>query len=264
MNPSSKLSGRTSNTDTTGDSVVTAGSVSHHWLEPFADTREAQRIAQLEADAELVHRAMYAGFKGRDWDKIADRLVAYGLKVMTAWIVTGDIYERCADKGIGISRAPRFTHDDAADLANETVARAFVQFRDVILPKGTWRPSGGASLTTYFIGQCLFRYANVHRAHLHVVRRENTHRRATGAARDDLQTADVADRRALGTDARAIGTLTTIEELSKLEPKTRAVVVYRSSGYSWDEIAELTGLTVAAAKGRLHRLQRADTHKETP
>jgi DNA-directed RNA polymerase specialized sigma24 family protein len=113
-------------------------------------------------------------------------------------------------------------------------------------------------LTTFFIGQCLFRYPNVHRAHLLHRKREQVHLRSLPAARDDrddLKQIEVADRRSVGTAERAIGTLTTIEELGKLDPKTRAIVVYRSLGYSWDEIVELTGLSIAAAKGRLHRIR---------
>lgn len=89
---------------------------------------------------------MWAGFRGRDWEKIADRLVAYGLKVMSASIGSGLIYERCAARGLGIARVAQFTPDVADDLAHETVAQAFVKVRDDVLPRGIWRPDTGASL----------------------------------------------------------------------------------------------------------------------
>lgn len=40
------------------------------------------------------------------------------------------------------------------------VGDAIIAFQRDVLPNGKWRPGGGASLSTFFIGQCLFRYGN--------------------------------------------------------------------------------------------------------
>jgi DNA-directed RNA polymerase specialized sigma24 family protein len=146
----------------------------------------------------------------------------------------------------------RFTSEVVNDLASETVARAYANFRDYVLPKGIWNPAKGASLTTFFIGQCLFRYPNVLRRHIRQVRRDRPLRPAGTV--DELEDGQLVDRRSAGTDANAIGKITAVEQLEKFDPTTRAIIAFRSEGYSWDEVAELVGLSVPAAKSRLFRV----------
>jgi hypothetical protein len=57
-----------------------APSVPARWLERFADKDEARRLDQLEADVRVVERAMWAGYAGKDWEVIVERLVGYGLR----------------------------------------------------------------------------------------------------------------------------------------------------------------------------------------
>jgi DNA-directed RNA polymerase specialized sigma24 family protein len=223
-------------------------------LAPFDATAAARRLAEVEADAELVQRAMWSGFRGPDWDEIAHRLAAYGLAVMGAWIATGVIYDRCESKGYRLGRV-RFPPDVVDDLATDTVAHALVRFRDTVLAKGIWRPDGGASLTTFFIGQCLIRYPNIHRAHLRAAAREAADRRHRVLPADDVD-ADILGRLAHPgppTADRVAAKLESLDTLRSLDRQTRSIVVYRSSGYSWVEVADLTGLSVTAAKSRLHR-----------
>lgn len=134
-------------------------------MEKFSDTYEARRMAQLEADVDLVTRLMFGGFTGQDWDKCAERLVGYGLMVITAWVITGRIIQRCHEKGYGpLEPSSSIRNQDAADeLAGETVAVALKKFRDTVLARGKWDPNKGASLRTFFIGQCLIRFPNIYR-----------------------------------------------------------------------------------------------------
>lgn len=135
------------------------------WVETFSDTHEARRMAQLEADVDLVTRLMYGGFTGRDWQECAERLAGYGLMVLTAWVITGRIMQRCLEKGYGpLEGSSAIRNQDAAEeLAGETVAVALEKFRDTVLARGKWDPNRGASLRTFFIGQCLIRFPNVYR-----------------------------------------------------------------------------------------------------
>jgi DNA-directed RNA polymerase specialized sigma24 family protein len=54
------------------------------------------------------------------------------------------------------------TGEVATELAADTVARALHAFRKV-LKQERWSAAGGASLGTFFIGQCLFCFPNVYR-----------------------------------------------------------------------------------------------------
>jgi hypothetical protein len=75
------------------------------------------------------------------------------------------IFERCRSKGFGgLPTFDRpFTDDEVAELANETVAKALAHFRRDVLMKGKWDHRRGATLRTYFIGQCLIRFPNIYR-----------------------------------------------------------------------------------------------------
>jgi hypothetical protein len=86
---------------------------------------------------------------------------------MGAWIVTGHVFVKCREKGLaGDELLPPpngIARDDALELANDTVSEALINFRDNVLAAGRWDASRGASLTTFFIGNCLLRFANVYR-----------------------------------------------------------------------------------------------------
>ncbi len=51
-------------------------------------------------------------------------------------------------------------------MAGEVVTVALAPFRDEVLLPGLWDPAKGASLTTYFVGQCILRFPNVYRSWL--------------------------------------------------------------------------------------------------
>lgn len=87
------------------------GSVPASWLNEFADSPEAQ----LVADYELLTEVMFESFNGPAWDKMAERLVAYGLVVMKSWLRRGVIFTRCAEKGWGIRHAMHNGIDDPDD-----------------------------------------------------------------------------------------------------------------------------------------------------
>lgn len=133
-------------------------------LASFADDEVAARLAVLEADKELVHRLMLRSYAGREWQAFARALAEYGLQVVGAWVKSGKIFAECAKKGFGGLDALSRTHEDIHDLTSETVAMALVAFRDRVLVPGVWDPTRGASLKTFFIGQCVLQFPNVYRA----------------------------------------------------------------------------------------------------
>lgn len=154
-------------------------SVPASWLAPFDGTREdadldaavraLRRRERLAEDADLVDWLRQFGFAGRDYARFATELARYGHAVTVAWIRKGAIFGKCRERGFGLPEPPlgALTQPDVAEgLANETITLALRSFRDNVLLPGLWDPARGASIKTFFIGQCLFRFPNVYRAWL--------------------------------------------------------------------------------------------------
>lgn len=104
-------------------------------LEEFDDTGEAARVISLEerarADTEIVDRLMWAGYQGEDWDEFVGIVVAYGLRVITAWIVDGRIVPKCRAKGHAAGWDARCRDRDVArDLATGTLVIAVERFHE--------------------------------------------------------------------------------------------------------------------------------------
>ena len=128
---------------------------------------EAERLDRLLGDAEVLAEIRADGFEGPRYEEFATELVRYGVAVIRAWTYRGMIFDQCARRtGAALPRLPteqEITGDDANELALETVATAHQHFRDDVLVPGVWDPRRGASIKTFFIGQCLFRFPNVYR-----------------------------------------------------------------------------------------------------
>jgi hypothetical protein len=104
-------------------------------------------------------------FAAGQWDPVATEFARYGLDVLGAWIAKGMVYGRVrAMWGYGLPPAPvDWLDEDAIQaLATDTVLVALDKFRTEVLMRHRWDPTKGATLKTFFIGQCLFRFANVY------------------------------------------------------------------------------------------------------
>ena len=225
------------------------------WLARFEDGRDARRVAELQADAELLNRLMWEGYGGPAWDRFADRLARYGITVIEAWIRSGAIFTRSANRGWPL-KGPQPDRDDAEDLAVETVGVAIVKFRSEVLIPRVWRLEGGASLKTFFIGQCLIRYPNIYRAWARDRRRNSTQPLLGDAGVDLRETWSDPGPDPLASLVAGEGARETIGRI--VDPATREIVIYKSQGYTDAEIAELVGLALSAVKSRLFRLRRKE------
>lgn len=216
-------------------------------LVKFESTAAAER---LRADAELVLAVQLAGYVGPVWDAFADALAAYGFQVMIAWIVTGEVYRQCRLKGFGGSdiTAPTWRVERAAaeELALETVAVSVRAFRDQVLPTGRWQAKGGASVKTYFIGQCLIRFPTVFRRW----RREQQPHPSFPLTGAELRPAGASDE----PETRAVAKL----ELQRLLRQTgghqkQAMLILDAEGFSHPEIAEILEVSTRAVESQLYR-----------
>lgn len=146
----------------------TPGARHNRALEAWAATEhltEAERLDRLAADRELVDEFARAGFAGDDWDFFENELARYGLAVIRAWLRRGLMRVRCAEKRVPATDLPDWARRDQMvidSVAGETVADAIRRFRDEVLVPGVWDPNRGASLRTFFIGQCMRRYPNAY------------------------------------------------------------------------------------------------------
>jgi hypothetical protein len=230
-----------------GEACDTTADPSREGLEMFAASAEGRLVRDLESrlagDIELATRLMFAGYDGLEWIEVANRLAAYGLRVMLAWILDGTVAAHCKGRSLAGPWSMRCRDRVEADsLASDTVSTALMHFRDDVLKPGRWSADRGASLSTYFIGQCLIRWSNVFWAW------ERSNRRVQltdGSDVDRLMQSDGTSQVLDRLQAEAI--------LDHYPPLVGRVIRLRSEGYAWEEIAELTGNSVGRIRGLLAR-----------
>ena len=135
------------------------------WLLDQDEAEPADRLDRLSEDFKWINDLALAGFEGAQWEFFAEELAKYGMGVIGGWMRTGVIWVRCRDRGFGglpaLSRP--FTQDEIEELTGETVAKALNHFKFDVLMKRKWDYRRGASLRTYFVGQCMIRFANIYR-----------------------------------------------------------------------------------------------------
>lgn len=214
----------------------------YDWTDSADERDRAIALDRLAGDQDLVGQLRQVDFAGPDWHAAARELARYGLAVVTSWIVKGTIFEKCARKGRPVERPPIDALDrtEAESMAGEVVAVALNHFRDDVLVPGRWDPGRGASLTTYFVGQCILRFPNIYRtwlADLPPVKLDdmdavNLNRSPSRAVEDDVITASA------GADAlRLIG-----------NEQARKALMFVVGGYTHGEIADRLGTTEKAVE----------------
>jgi DNA-directed RNA polymerase specialized sigma24 family protein len=214
------------------------------------DTDEiADHAARMQADRELRDALAAEGFAGPAYAVFEEDLASYGYQIMKAWLKTGYIFSLCRQSGLGLV-SKLVPVGDRDDLAQETVAAALEVFKRTGLQQGRWRPEGGASLRTFFIGALCHQFANIWRKRLRTWSVPTLPLEAVppGAASPGPGPEDLAVQR----DEIRRG-LASIES-----ERTRAAIVLAAEGYEHEEIAEVLGpgVTERAVEGYLRRHRR--------
>jgi RNA polymerase sigma factor (sigma-70 family) len=232
-------------------------SVPARWVADFDDER-ARRVDRLAADVDLHLRLALQGFTGKEYEEFRLELARYGLAVMTGWLRNGKIFARMKDKGYGLPSTDETLLDYEAqdELANETVAKALRHFHDDVLLQRKWDPTKGARLTTFFIGQCLMRFANIYRDWL---RQEMRSRDLVDAheaiERNEARTPDTADPQWIALARHRIRRATRGIQDQRLRPVLELLI----TGATQPEIAQELGLTVKTVERLLanhrHRIK---------
>lgn len=230
-------------------------------LGAFRHTAEARRLEMMEADAALMLRLSVEGFEGTTWRRVAEALVEYGFTVMRSWVVTGHVFVKLREKGRPLDApAAGIPRDDALELAKDTVAEAIVHFRDRVLKRGVWDPAKGASLTTYFIGNCLmFQFPNMYRTwRSERARSARIDSVIDGDDRDNpimlLPSRDDPQHEVVSRDHTQRATAEILEPVTG--ETNRTILRLRAEGFGVDEIAELLGLDYKAVESRIYRARK--------
>lgn len=162
------------------------------WLAEAEHRAEAEAVDRLAEDYNLVSGLALNGFTGPKYEIFQTELARYGQAVIGGWMRRGLIFARCRERGYGgLPEAPTGALDDrdtVDELTGETVAKALVHFRTDVLLTGRWDYRKGASLRTFFIGQCLMRFPNIYRAWFNAEARR-------GDLVGDQATLDILERR---------------------------------------------------------------------
>ncbi|MEV0322984.1 RNA polymerase sigma factor [Streptomyces sp. NPDC050658] len=195
----------------------------------------------------------------QEWDRLNDTLARYGYSVLRAWIGDGTVFSRI-DALLHIRLAPsmdlRDDPDAAAELAGLTVAVAIPAFRDQLEHGSSWDPRRGASLRTYFIGQCLMRFPNEYRRWL------REHRAGACLTPAAVHTPDLPDPHP-GPDQAVALHLDALSVLAKAPVRTRTALAHVAVGYSHREVASRLNTTPKSVEMLLRRHRKrtpADPH----
>lgn len=237
---------------TTAEESTDAGSVQRvavppNWLDQFEDLASARHLRALEADKDRLNRLMWSGYRGRAWDDAVNWLCMYGVAVLQVWIRRDQLNAKLKARGLGtLPHTTRYRDpSEAASLAHETVARAIIAFRDTVLIPGRWNPDKGASLRTYFIGQCLMQVRNPYRrglprVELQLEGQEQTEKEAPSAD-EPAHLAAVRDE-----VSRALNRIE--------DPVLRNMVVLVAADVPYREVAKILGVREDSVRKRLYRL----------
>lgn len=200
-------------------------------------------VDRLEGDKQLLLELGLHRFQGRPWELFASALAEYGFAVLRAWIANGKIFDECHRKGRSLPRSHlELNSDDVLELAGHATAEAIAHFRNHVLIPGVWNPERGASLRTFFIGQCVLQFPNVYRAWV----KEQCARPLP----DGFAEVSAAHAPAASIEAKA----QLSREIESAKPRSAVrILAAMEAGYSHDEIAQELNITVPSLQARLYR-----------
>jgi DNA-directed RNA polymerase specialized sigma24 family protein len=201
-------------------------------LQRVARMSPAEHERRLTADVETVLGLQLNRWSDEAWEPVAAQLADYGWGVMVGWLYTGKVFIEVTRAGYPVDRCPQsWLDDDAVDgIAKDVVAKAIREFRR-ILKKGLWHPEKGASLATYFVGQCKIQFANIYRSWLTAERK--------------WRTAPPGDVHGLAGTAfdpptKAVLDAGAADLLAQMDPRVATVFrLHYLDGYTYNEIAEM-------------------------
>lgn len=216
---------------------------------------DADAFDRLAGDRQLEHRLRESGFRGAEFDYFQNEAARYGFAVIAAWLRRGEITAKCQERrvrGTPDLDLAELGEDDVTHIAGESVALALVAFRDKVLVPGKWDPSRGASLRTFFVGQCLFQYPTAVRRW----QRENPPRRELFL--DDFDDAGLPHT-AISIEKQVLDRIAAEDALGRInDPARRRAVQMYAEGYGLRDIAQVLERTPKAVEHMLAKVKKAN------
>jgi hypothetical protein len=232
--------------------------VSNAEVREFQKLLAAQELDRLTADQNLVTALQLERCEGPVWDVFVRALAEYGLAVMTAWVSSGVIVQKCREKGLrGVKPLPPrgLPAEAAEELACLVVAESILEFKNRAVMANGWQANRGASLKTFFIGRCLIDYVPVYRRWS-----DEEHPSRAKREREQSFTFDRAKRPNEDVHDLVVARERLDELVRQLPPGVdRDIALLRAEGYTNVEVAELLGLTLPAVKSRIHSMRKRRT-----
>lgn len=139
---------------------------------PSRDERHIDEVLPeaLQAEQDLLERLRTAGFEGPATQQLEAELWRYGWHCLRKWMKDGNIAARCKAKGVRLKCLDQEvtelqrSAELREDLAAAAVGEAVMYFMDYSLKRGYWKPRKGASMRTYFIHDCLYKFRDAFNA----------------------------------------------------------------------------------------------------
>ncbi len=205
-------------------------------------------------DAELLLELQLSRYAPDKWMPVANEFARYGYNVIAGWIRTGEVFGQVARAtGHQLRRPDRPLDDDAiVTLTTDTVVAALDAFLVNVLMKNKWNLAGGASLKTFFIGQCKFQFRNVYRSWYRA-----EHRLRKLHLIDDVHRFEAVTGQSVEADAPLMLHETALAALGAVSTdRARLAMAMHSIGYSHAEIADELGVSNAKSVENLIGHQR--------
>ena len=211
-------------------------------------------LERLANDQEIVAVLQSCDFRGPDWEEFVKELIAYAYQRLLYWIRSGQIFYQCQGKGIPLTagHVRRMEGEDAKQLTEELLGDAVIRF-EALLRQDSWCPDKGATLTTYFVGQCILCFPNRYRAWCRAGRPgsweslselDEDSARFSGAYRQ----VDPAEAAVAAADLQRMG--------RDLDKRTFNAIRLQHEGYQIAEIAELLNDSPKAIEMALYHHRR--------
>jgi DNA-directed RNA polymerase specialized sigma24 family protein len=124
-----------------------------------------ERLDRMLGDQDLLLQLQLSSYAPEYWAPASAEFARYGHDVLVGWLLKNKMFTQVYQKTKRRPRPPDEPFDDDAvqSLATDTVIAALDAFLELVLKQNKWQASGGASLKTFFIGQCCFQFTNVYR-----------------------------------------------------------------------------------------------------
>lgn len=226
------------------------------WLDDTEFSSSTEKLERLLGDQDLLLNLQLNQYSEKSWAPVAEELARYGLAVIGSWLRRRTIFVKVKKRTTyGLPTPPETWLDDAhvvRHLTDETVVLALNYFKDKVLKENKWDVLKGASIKTFFIGQCLFQFANVYSAWF----REEQERRDSEYFADDDELGYLRGS-VRGTEDSVLARSDLDEALRKISSESaRAAFILKAQGYRYQEIASKLGLANSKAVENLLVYQR--------